>query len=66
MLIRYIHAASPKQEKIHNTQKAFRNSSWFFRGINANITQEEYDAQELAHMEQDKQRGVILSYEIID
>lgn len=65
MLIRYIHASNPKQEKIHNTQKAYRNSSWVFTATNCKISQEEYDKNELANFERDMRKGVVLSYTVL-
>lgn len=65
MLIRYIHAADPKKEKVHNTQKAYRNSSWIFTATNSQISQEEYDQTELSNFKRDKKKGLILSYTVL-
>lgn len=59
MKIKYIHISDPTIEKIHDTEKAFKNTPRVFR------TQGEFDAFELQLFERDKESGIILSYEIL-
>ena len=61
MIIKYIHASEPTTEKLYNTEKAFNNPN------NPRVfdTQQEFDEFELKHFAEDKERGTIISYEII-
>ena len=61
MKIKYIHFSEPETEKIYDTVKVFHNPN------NPRVfkTQEEFDAFELEHFAKDKERGTIISYEII-
>lgn len=59
MRIKYIHASTPEDVKIHDTEKVRKNT--FFN----QKTQEEVDDHEIICFERDKARGVVLHYEII-
>ena len=59
MKIKYIHVSDQATEKIHDTEKAFKNLPRVFR------TQGEFDAFTLQLFERDKQSGIVLSYEIM-
>ena len=58
MKIKYIHVSDPTIEKIHDTEKTFKNIPRVFR------TQGEFDAFELQLFERDKESGIVLSYEV--
>lgn len=60
MKIKYIHVSDPTIEKIHDTEQAFKNPPRVFR------TQEEFDAHTLKLFERDKEKGIILSYEVME
>lgn len=59
MKIKYIHFSEPNKEKIYDTEVALRKNP-FYR-----MTQEKFDELELKHMEEGKEKGHILSYEIV-
>lgn len=60
MKIKYVHFSEPENEKIYDTEVALK------RNPSIHKTQEEFDQFELRHMERDKSKGYILSYEIIE
>lgn len=60
MLIKYIHASEPTKEKVFDTVKALKNNPFIQQ------TQKEFDEFELKHFEEDKQRGIIIDYQIIE
>lgn len=57
MKIKYIHFSEPNKVKIYDTEVALKKSPY-------KMPQEKFDKIELQHMERDKQKGYILSYEI--
>lgn len=59
MKIKYIHVSDPTTEKIHDTERAFKNSPRVFR------TQGEFDVHTLQLFERDKESRIVLSYEIL-
>ena len=65
MKIKYVHWSEPDREKIFDTEQAYRNSAGLRNLLNDTRTQEECDAWELKHLEEDKQKGYILSYEVM-
>lgn len=60
MLIKYVHASEPEREKVFDTKRALKNNPFIEK------TQEEFDAFEREHFAKDKERGIIISYEIIN
>ena len=62
MIIKYIHSSEPEKEKTYDTEKVYNNPSNGPRVFN---TQEEFDAFELKHFAEDKERGIIISYEVM-
>lgn len=64
MFIMYWHISDPDNSKIYNTENSLcqLKHSCFYAGQ----TQEEFDAQELARFEADRERGIILKYEIME
>lgn len=64
MKIKYTHISDPETEKIHDTAIAFAKLPPIFRSVNN--TQAKFDNHTLDLLKRDKERGVILSYEIID
>ena len=59
MKIKYIHKSNPKEERIHDTEKAKRNNPFIRK------TQEEFDKFTLGLLKKDMENGYILSYQII-
>lgn len=69
MLIKYKHVSNPKTEKIHDTEKAYKNMEWARSDPNTklyNKSQAEFDKIYLDIFERDKARGIVLDYEIIE
>lgn len=60
MIIKYIHWSEPEKEKTHDTVKVLKNNPFITK------SQEEFDAFTLEHFIKDKERGIVLSYEIIE
>ena len=58
MKIKYRHSSEPDKIKIYDTKVALKNNP-FIR-----LSQETFDKMEIEHMERDKEKGYILSYEI--
>lgn len=59
MKIKYIHFSDPETEKIYDTEVSLLRNPFIHK------TQEEFDQFELENMERDKNKGYILSYEVI-
>lgn len=61
MKIKYVHMSDPTIPKLYDTEEVFNNPNnpYVF------TTQQELDAFELRHFAEDKERGIILAYEII-
>ena len=64
MKIRYIHSSDPETEKILDTEKSLKGSGGILHTMGFNPSQEEWDEHELNRFEQDKEKGLILSYSI--
>lgn len=64
MKIKYIHFSEPNKVKIYDTEVALKKNPFLDPFIR--MTQEEFDKMELEHMERDKQKRHILSYEIVN
>lgn len=60
MRIKYVHFSEPNKEKIYDTVKSLKNNPFIKK------TQEEFDQFELEKMRKDKERGHILSYEVLE
>ena len=60
MLIKYIHASEPETEKIHDTELVLKNNPFITQ------SQKEFDDFTLRHLAEDKERGIIISYEVVD
>jgi hypothetical protein len=60
MVIKYIHISNPEVEKFYDTERAFQNPPRIYK------TQQEFDEFELKHFAEDKERGIVISYEIVD
>lgn len=63
MFIKYIHASEPETEKIYDTVKVYNNPNNGPRVFNA---QKDFDAFELQHFAKDKEKGIVISYEIVN
>ena len=64
MKIKYTHISDPETEKIHDTAVALAKLPSMLKSRNP--TQSEFDAFELDLLKRDKERGIVLSYEIIN
>ena len=65
MIVKYRHVSEPNIEKIHNTERAFKNLRSPFNPYRCK-TQEEFDAFTLRHLAKDKENGIIISYEVME
>ena len=59
MLIKYIHVSEPEREKMHDTVKALKNNPFITK------SQKEFDDFTLRKLAEDKQKGIIISYEVV-
>lgn len=69
MKVRYRHASDPKKEKIFDTEQAYKNMMWAVMDPNTKLygkTQEQFNELYKETFERDKQKGVVLEYEIIE
>ena len=65
MKIKYVHSTDPGVEKIHDTEKSLKGCIGLIHALGSERTQEEWDKHELALFERDKQKGYVLTYEVI-
>lgn len=70
MLIKYRHIANTNEmgeivEKIHDTEKSFRNCVSPFDVRSGEMTQEKWDQFTLEEFERDLQSGIVLSYDVM-
>ena len=63
MKIKYLHIDDASLHRVYDTEHSLRKlkQTCFYAGQ----TQEEYDEQELRKFAADKERGIILEYEVI-
>lgn len=71
MKIRYLHTANTNEigeveEKIHDTEKAFRNCVSPLDIRSGERTQAEWDEFTLKKFEEDLKKGIVLSYSVIE
>ena len=71
MKVKYRHIANTNEngevdEKIHDTEKSFRNCVSPHRVRSDEMDQEKWDKFTLEKFEHDLQRGIVLSYEVIE
>ncbi len=66
MKIRYLHIANDGIEKIHDTEKSFRNCVGMDRIRSGEMDQEKWDRFTLQKFEKDLHRGIVLSYSVIE
>ena len=71
MKIKYRHIANTDEnghveEKIHDTEKSFRNCVSSHRVRSGEMDQEKWDKFTLEKFEYDLKRGIVLSYEVIE
>lgn len=70
MKIKYRHIANTNEqgevvEKVHDTEKSFRNCVSVHRVRSGEMDQEQWDKFTLEKFEHDLKRGIVLSYEVI-
>lgn len=65
MKIKYVHISDPEAERVHDTEKAMRNNMGMIRAFGGNPSQEVWDRFELDKFEQDKEKGLVLWYEVL-
>ncbi len=66
MKIKYVHASAPEEEKVHDTVKSLRGGLGVIHVFGDEKSQKDWDAEELARFERDLQKGLVLSYEVIE
>lgn len=71
MKIRYRHIANENEmgeveEKVHDTEKSFRNCVSSHRVRSGEMDQEKWDKFTLEKFEEDLQKGIVLSYSVIE
>lgn len=71
MKIKYRHIANTDEngyveEKIHDTEKSFRNCVSSHRVRSGEMDQEKWDKFTLEKFEYDRKRGIVLSYKVIE
>ena len=59
MIIDYVHFSSPNVKKAYDTVIALKANP------SIKMSQDDFDKMELEHMERDRKKGYILSYEVI-
>lgn len=60
MLIKYIHCSDPEREKIHDTISVLKNNPFITK------SQNEFDDFTLRKLAEDKEKGIIISYEVVN
>ena len=70
MKIKYIHSSEPEREKMCDSVELNKRDTYFRRSFFTNPDdplkpQDEYDKCLLEKMERDKEKGVLLSYQIV-
>lgn len=58
MIVNYVHIADPTTIRTYDTEKALRNNPFI------DMSQKSFDEMELQRLLKDKEKGVILSYNI--
>lgn len=71
MKIKYIHSSEPEKTKIHDTVRSLKNNPFItvtnFRSIITEPpSQDEWDKFELSKFQEDKNKGLIVDYEVIE
>lgn len=69
MKVRYIHVSNKKIIKIHDTKKAYANMEFARFDPSSKLyglTQEQFDELYKKIFEDDKKKGIILEYEILE
>jgi len=66
MNVKYRHAQDPNTEKIHDIKKSWLHSRCMYGLVTGEIpTYQQFEKQELARFEADKEKGIILEYEVV-
>ena len=65
MKIKYKHVSDPNVEKVHDTEKSLEGCYGVLRLGGGIPSIDEWDQFTLDKFEEDKQRGIILSYEVV-
>lgn len=66
MIIKYVHSSNPGAEKIYDTKKSLKGCAGILHTAGTQPTQKEWDEHELRRLKQDKEKGLILSYSIVE
>jgi hypothetical protein len=66
MKIKYVHISNPSVEKVYDTTRGLRGCEGLLSNLGSFPSQEEWDRSELFNFERDRQRGLILQYEIVE
>lgn len=68
MKIKYIWYEEPEKPRMFDTQRGYaeqRARSRFYPETSFNGTQSEWDDFQISHLERDKKRGLVLSYDVL-
>lgn len=66
MNVKYIHVQEPNTENLHDIKKAWLNSRGMYGLITGeHLTYEQFEQAELRRFEADKEKGIILEYEVV-
>lgn len=66
MIIKYVHASAPDVTKIHDTEKSLKGCTGILGSMGIRQTQERWDQFELDRFKLDKEKGLILSYSVLE
>ena len=62
MKVRYVHSSEPEKVKIYDTDKSYDNNLF----VTASKTRKQWVEEELGRFERDKQKGLVLEYEVME
>lgn len=62
MKIKYVWYDQPRVEKVFDTERDFNTMPYVFK---KHVTQEEYDKWHLRNFAERKERGLVLTYEVV-
>ena len=68
MTIKYVHSNDPKKEKIFDTEQAYKNMMFAILDPDTKLygkTQAEFDEIYKGIFQRDKEKGIVIEYEII-
>jgi hypothetical protein len=66
MKIKYVYSSDPGVEKSYDTEKSLQGCIGLIHALGGEKTQGEWDKEELARFERDRQKGYVLSYSVCE